>query len=427
MASKKKTSTLTTQHQHICSAYAAWLLTKNKNLDAIMKSLKSKTKEQAFDSALSHWATITKSTLSKCKDEARGYRLFKEVFDMNRMIHEFPDLKLLVDRVLTEDVGFKNALMNIGGGVLKEVRVMPAASKFDEFCALQILMLMREASTIGVMWGRMVKVALDALTETQLFLNLPDRLRCLPVSGEPTFMLNVQTQFISSPAEYSATVLAMKLAETISKLAGNPGKPQFLMPSLLGVPCYVGMEDLANLNNRKWQEAEAERDIALKKTHRYPGWQTIFGEGGLAGEIDMLITGIGHVSGAVGSQFGMFIQERAAQEGLSPSYLQSICHGDLAGTLLIKKGLNKRDQQIAEALNQGWTGLKQSDLKRISLKSPGVVLICEGNNKADAVEQAIRSKLVTTLICDRPLRDALMKRLPSSASTTPPSTKKRHS
>ena len=417
MPATKNSGELTTLDKKICSAYAAWVISGGDHQESIVNSLNGLSQCAGFDQALAHWQTITKSTVTTSKKEAKRLKLIRESFDVQGMDKHDPKLRKLVDHALFVDVTLDQALRTLGSNALKEVLVVPEASKFEEFCAHRLLLLMAGATTIGVMWGRMVKVAIDALSHSCIYQKLPGYIRCMPVSGEPSYMLNTEADIFESPADFSASVLAKNLANNLRFFQGKTVNRQ-PMPSLLGVACYVGGAKKQDSQNG-WQ---TERESVMNNIKSYPGWQAIFGENGMAKEMDMLITGIGHVSneGGDASKFGMFIKERSALEDLTPACMQRLCHGDLAGTLLIKKGLNSTDQKIAENLNHGWTGLKESDLRRISRKSPGVVLICEGKSKAEVVAEAVRSNLVTRLICDRPLRDALLELL------QPPSKRKRH-
>jgi hypothetical protein len=146
--------------------------------------------------------------------------------------------------------------------------------------------------------------------------------------------------------------------------------------------------------------------------------------------IDSLITGVGIIDPDPQSKdryaTGAFIRERIHAEGTHDATAESlsrICVGDIGGILVprMRKRENEAAWNLVKDLNRGWTGIRQSDLTRISAKAredgpPGVILISLGDPaspdksaaKAEIIREVVRLGYVNHVVCSKAIASHLV-------------------
>ncbi len=279
--------------------------------------------------------------------------------------------------------------------------------EYDQFlrgAAHQIGHLLRNSGLVGVMWGRTVYMLvkhLQVLSDT-LDRDLLRRIECIPLCGDPIFLMNQRR------LEYSASWLASTLQDALTR------KPRQSFPCLMGVRAYV---------NRALRSATADGKPAWRQhIEELPGYDTIFGKRApLINQVDTIITGAGIVVPGMETlehSTGDLIEERLQQEKeLTKVKLDQIILGDIGGWLIEKPGLKPADKKLVEDLNRGWTGATLDHLKWVAAagvpgQRVGNILVAWGPAKAALIIEAISRGLVNTLLIDRTLGDRIKAMLP---------------
>jgi DNA-binding transcriptional regulator LsrR (DeoR family) len=140
----------------------------------------------------------------------------------------------------------------------------------------------------------------------------------------------------------------------------------------------------------------------------------------LVERLDMVLTGAGVPSRHSRS---VWLQERLVSEGFRDlAELASLVIGDIGGCYLPRHDLDAKARQRVRGINARWTGIQVDHLRRCaeraararSGKGPrGVVIVALGKEKAEVVAECVRLGIVTRLIIDHELAQALAARLPA--------------
>jgi len=270
-----------------------------------------------------------------------------------------------------------------------------------DFCASAskvVINLLKYSRNVGVLGGITVFKLLDS-HRTEFKPSLDKDLRFVPLSASSTFMINQGKQ------QYAASPIAAACNRAFNRGSYDD-------PSLDGVPAYISSQE----------NVEAIRSYI----ERIPGYQEIFGSPNKPklrphiNAIDTVITGIGAIApqskAKDESAIGEFLRERISAEGITPSNLASIAHGDLAGHLIQRDDKELADEELSQInkYNDGWTGLKGHDLMRIASRAakkqkPGVIVAAFERGKAKALRGAIKEGLINTLCISSELSDELAK------------------
>lgn len=258
---------------------------------------------------------------------------------------------------------------------------------FARAAAPLVHQLLRGVTRLGISCGTTIAAINRELAP--LLPTLGDRLRVVPVVGEPTHLTNVDQS-----AENSAT----NMAEALRAALGTSNGAEAV---LRGVAAYIPRK---------------RRGEIMEFFHSVPGYRVIFGcnqkhaEPPEIDRLDCVITGAGIVSSANPKLRGTLIKERLAQENLqtgrqklSPARLEGLVYGDLAGILIPRPKLDRSGSALVQSLNEGLTGLRAVHLERIckladGASSPGVILIAYGQQKIELVREIIHQGLVSTLV-----------------------------
>jgi len=282
---------------------------------------------------------------------------------------------------------------------------------FVHGAAVCVRQLLRRARRVGVMWGRSVHQLVDAIrTFDDRPISGATQIECIPLCGDPTFLMNQRR------LEYSASWLAGELERALR----HPDQLRNQWPSLTNVPAYISRAAVSGLRRDRvgWSSF----------LHQIPGYEAILAKESagrssprLADSVDTVIMGAGIVaktskpwnpSEPSVTATGDFIEERIQQEKISKDDVAKLVYGDVGGWLLERPGLSVADRRLVEALNNGWTGLKERDLERIARGAsekggPGAILIAFGSAKAELILEAARRGLVNQLFVDESLQHRL--------------------
>jgi len=266
---------------------------------------------------------------------------------------------------------------------------------FSTAAADAVITHVLEARVLGVAWGRAVAAVVEGLEAS-----LPEPARGastnrkpvgpVPVCGEP---LRVATTL----HEYSSSLLAMRIGRALNgKSSPTP------IPSLAGVPAYI-----------PGKLGEAARQTVRTFFAEVTDYAAVVGENGLLAKMDTLLTGIG-VPDSSPSQppHGVFVSERAVSEGLTGADMMRLVYGDIAGVLIPRRGLSPADTKLVASLNDGWTGIRMTDIARCAREANdagrgGVIVVSHHGHKRDLVRELVRLGLVNHLVIDEPLDDEL--------------------
>lgn len=259
----------------------------------------------------------------------------------------------------------------------------------------QIAHRLRHTGLLGTMWGRTVFLIaqhIQVLSDT-LNRDLLRRIECIPLCGDPIFLMNQRR------LEYSASWLAATLQKALA--------PNFRgsFPCLHGVPAYVSRAVRAASTGGRpaWRQLFEE----------LPGYEMIFSSRSrLIAHVDSIITGAGIVVPGLETlehATGDLIEERLQQEkDLTKEKLDQIIWGDIGGWLLEKPGLKPADKKLVDDLNRGWTGATLEHLSWVAKAAVpgqrvGVILVARGTPKAELILEIVRRGLVNTLLIDEEL------------------------
>ena len=351
----------------------------------------------------------TQATVSRLLDQAEAQRFLKRPapkLDCKRL----PDgLLEQFEHESTLEVDLAKALVKIMSKPAQRPKIHVIAAttpqRFIAGVADYVTRLLARIRVIGVTGGRTTRFLLSYLQEHRDLLSFQKRnnLRFIPLSGDPTFVINLEKQV------HSASHLAADFERLIL------GKVRQDSPSLAGVPAYCAFDE------------ERDQTDALRRFVRcIPGYRAIFGDAGsgvngstrqgLISDVQLLLTGVGAVGNPNNkeAEMGEFILERICQhnacadlglgKAISSNELAAWIHGDIAGYLLVKHGIPNAALRTVEALNTGWTGVNAVHLQRVTQEArrdprrPGVVVIAFARSKATVIAETIRRGLTHHLV-----------------------------
>lgn len=297
-------------------------------------------------------------------------------------------------------------------GVHFEANVMLGSySEFIHGAALHVCHLLERAKRLGLMWGRTVHLLVENIKACgeNLDRDALGGIECVPLCGDPIHLLNQRK------LEYSASWLAVELERALRR----PSAYRAANPCLIGVPAY--------LSSAVREGARADGGGLASFLHEIPGYEAIFGRNPgqrlrLADEVDTVIMGAGIIGPECElwsparpdvASTGDFIAERLLQEKIRKDDLARLVFGDVGGVLLEKPSLSPAERKTVDLLNDGWTGMREADLRRIAQAagrngSGGVILVASSAAKAEVLLAAILRGLVNQIVVDEPLKARLV-------------------
>jgi len=252
-------------------------------------------------------------------------------------------------------------------------------------------LLMREAvDTCGVTWGFMLwdlSIGLQAMRVPAPWRKRP--IRFIPLTGDP-----LQDRKVYAPSLTSSSIAA-EMSKIVNEDAYRP-------PWLGLVPAYIP---------DKFQGAALngiERLIRM-----VPEYAEIFdakGKRGAAYKLDVILTSVGRAANPLGFGMGRLF----ASLGRRVKHLSDQIHGDIGGVLLPRNA--DQPSELIQSIERRWKGLKREHLESCARRAfdedpavgrPGVIVLAEGEDRADVVLHAVERGLINHLIIDTSLEKAL--------------------
>ncbi|HEX4589308.1 MAG TPA: sugar-binding domain-containing protein, partial [Gemmataceae bacterium] len=261
--------------------------------------------------------------------------------------------------------------------------------QFGRLAAARLQELFPRMGVVGVAWGKTIARVVDGLRVLNPHApRLPRPVRFIPLTGEPLTYPDPET---------SSSTLAHRLGEMLS-----PGLHAF--HSLAAVPAFIPAK-FARKSQTTIREFIAE--IA--------GYRLIFEHTDSAGRpqeplvdrLDSIITGVGTVSPGVS---GRLLDDRVVAEGVTKEQLQDRVVGDIGGIFLPR---TPRDP-VVRGINERWTGVRLDHLRRCAQSAvhdrtrAGVIVLAIGSAKAQVMLDCVRAGLITELVIDHDLAQALL-------------------
>ncbi len=295
-------------------------------------------------------------------------------------------------------------------GVQFDANVMLGTySEFIHGAALHVCHLLKSAKRLGVMWGRTVHLLVENIKACgeNLDRDALGAIECVPLCGDPIHLMNQRK------LEYSSSWLAVELERALRRPSGY----RAANPCLIGVPAYLSSAVRAG--------ARADGGGRVSFLHEIPGYEAIFGQPPgqrLADKVDTVIMGAGIIGAEIAQwvpggpdlpSTGDLIAERLLQEDIRQEELARLIYGDTGGVLLERPELSVADRKTVERLNDGWTGMREKDLRRIAQNAGvkgkgGVILVASSAAKAEVLLAAIMRGLVNHVVVDAPLKARLV-------------------
>jgi hypothetical protein len=291
--------------------------------------------------------------------------------------------------------------------------------------ALYLRELVPKMRHIGVAWGKTIARLIDGLRP--LNPKFERRTLFFPVSGEP---------LRGHGEENSATELAAELQKFVE---GGPVEGPGLN---MVIPCIPDRfdEDVTNdIKRSLLGQVAGYRRIFLGEAEETGTGTAPRGTGArLIDEMDTLITGVGTASKT--STDPWLIERVNAMHNdpaLTREDFEAYTFGDVSGVYLLRPdlaaliaarlgksggaGKGARDREAIEAkvrrINTQWTGIQREHVARCAERArssegtAGVIVLAIGRAKSEIVIEAVNQSLVSHLLIDQDLADALLEDL----------------
>ena len=261
--------------------------------------------------------------------------------------------------------------------------------RFGRLAAARLQELVPRMGLVGVTWGKAIARVVDGLRLLNPQApNLARPVRFVPLTGEPLTYPDPET---------SSSTLAHRLGELFV-----PGLHAF--QSLAAVPAFIPARFPRKSHStiRDFIAEIAGYRMIFEQTDRDGRAQEP-----LVDRLDTIITGVGTVSPGVS---GRLLDDRVVAEGVTKEQLQDRVVGDIGGIFLPR---NARDR-IVKGINERWTGVRLEHICRCAeaaARDPanaGVIVFAMGAAKAQITLECVRAGLISELIIDHDLAQALL-------------------
>lgn len=280
-------------------------------------------------------------------------------------------------------------IFHSGGDQIGPVDWAARLSQFGRLAAARVQELIPRMELCGVTWGKTIARVVDGLRQLnpQSPARAP-RLQFVPLTGEPLTYPDPET---------SSSTLAHRLSDIFSD-----GQQPF--HSLAAVPAFIPSKfpRAGQATIRSFiSEIAGYRSVFARTNRRGAQHEP------LVDRLDCIITGVGTVSPGVS---GRLLDDRVEAENLTKEQLQERVVGDIGGIFLPR---NPRDA-VVRGINERWTGVLLEHVRRCAQsavadpKRVGVVVLAMGRAKAEITLACIRSGLISELILDHDLAQALL-------------------
>ncbi len=274
--------------------------------------------------------------------------------------------------------------------------VTPAAlvkrrQRFGRMAAGRIVELLSGQHVVGITWGRTLHEAVAAIDVAR-------------PGGEEIEFVPVCADLLKTARNGNS---ASRLAEALMAAWRQTGPAL----QLIGFPAYVS----------RLYDAAAQAAI-WRMIRDMPNYQRVFsGPQSKIAVMDGLITSVGHVDRLVHG--GLEDMLHAAQ--LDPRMLAELVVGDLGGILVPQPDLSPQRQRLVADLNRMWTGISPGQVADIAARAegsgrPGVIVLALRAQRAAALRELVRLRLVNQLIIDSAAAAELEHLLRSETSSAAP-------
>jgi DNA-binding transcriptional regulator LsrR (DeoR family) len=304
-------------------------------------------------------------------------------------IREITCPRELVNNLKEQSPGLRNVSVFYSGSLATGPHDWDYRLKYHSpFAARRILRILEQAQAknVAISWGHQIAAVAAAMIAIPMKRPLPS-IRFVPTSGEP---FQVPTRW---PERTSTAVVA--------QLHRRFGDEQERPLSMAGVAAVLSdaYEGVA-------------RDAVLQYISGLSDYKRIFlganGQPSLISQVDAMIASVA----SLGQGLTMFHAELESIGGIPRDRLVELVEGDIGGVLIKKRKLTAAQEQEFANITRAWTGIRMEHLLDIATRAnntgkPGVVVVAIGKNKADILRTVLKMGLITELIIDHDLAEAL--------------------
>jgi hypothetical protein len=282
-----------------------------------------------------------------------------------------------------------------------------AGSRIETFAdnaAPYIRELLLSCGKLGVTWGGVLRAVLKSLQKAGPSSRWSDRqIDVVPLAGDP------QSQ---DPADTGSSVIANELSQRLN------GSLPDVHYSLGMVPAIIP-EDFSS---------KEELTVIRRLIGKVLSYEQIWGrngeghkaKSGIVDGLDGIFTSVGTASRPLGWRRGSQLLE----PGGIIRELPKLAYGDIGGVVIPRDNLRPdQERRLEQGVISRWTGLTIQDLKACfqraltsGRRSPGVVVICFGEDRADFVfdllrSQAARPGVINHLVVDQTFANRLFEKI----------------
>lgn len=243
-------------------------------------------------------------------------------------------------------------------------------------------LIRQDVKRIGISWGVALLSVVNAMRAN--LSNHPreaDPVMCIPIAGSPP------------EVEHYNKTSSANLAGALSRLLNGSERE----PASFSVGGWIPVEF-----------SDRDRAVIRKFCFTSPSYEKAFCDGGTVHKLDCVLTSVG----ASRDFEPPWLKMAAKASQLSVNEFNALTVGNISGCFLPVPGLDARGRKVLDGVNERWLGIQFQHLQNCAAaalrkRTPGVVVLAIGEEKAEVVLEAIKHKLVNIVCCDM----RLMKRL----------------
>ena len=389
--------------------------------------------------------SLSPSMVSRLVDQARQGGLLEETVTCKLAAEEQTRLR---DEVYGSDAllkKLKEAAYASGVASLTQLQIVPtgleikgdpswdqAVVVFGRKAAAHCLDLIRECEVFGVTYGRTLAALANGLAELS---TLPVKARtpvvCVPLWGEPLSPWEKpRSTVFRDPAKLSSSGLAAAMHRILNEGAPQGSErtparqplcldfvpafrpehyPEEKFNAVLEFACSVSSYGDIFPVPDDWLGGAVAGDGRARSGRQSKGQVTVQeGKRPLIDHLDGILTSVGSKD-----QPGRFWSGEFFRQGdIDLSKLRRGAFGDLGGAFVVNPTANKADREYVAAVNERWTGVKESHFRRCAVRArenslPGVTVLAVGAVRAEVVLQCVKLGLVNHLVLDSDCADKL--------------------
>jgi len=393
--------------------------------------------------------SLSPSMVSRLVDQARQSGLLEETVTCKLAAEEQTRLRDEVygsDALLKKlkDVAYASAVAS-----LTQLQIVPtgleirgdpswdqAVVVFGRKAAAHCLDLIRQCEVLGVTYGRTLAALANGLAElATLSVKARTPVVCVPLWGEPLSPWEKpRSTVFRDPAKLSSSGLAAAMHRILNERAqqGSERTPARQPLYLDFVPAFrpehypekkfnAALEFACSVSSYgdifpvpdDWLGG-AEASGGRARSGRQSKSHVAFGDEKrpLVDHLDGIFTSVGSKD-----QPGRFWSGEFFRQGdIDLPKLRRGAFGDLGGAFIVNPTANKADREYVAAVNERWTGVKESHFRRCAVRArennlPGVTVLAVGAVRAETVLQCVKLGLVNHLVLDSDCAENLNERV----------------